>query len=369
MTWEVSITQGLMRFVAGITVEVVGWMGIPAVQHANLVEVGTGMIGIDEACSGVRSLQSAFMLSLFLGEMNQFSVIRRTALLGASLLLVVAANITRTTFLVWTGANRGLGQLEAWHDAAGMLVMLIVLPALLGLAWFMKPKTSRSLRADRQAWRRPVWPRWAGVAAISWIGACMLATEVWYRAHETGLAANARWSVVWPEQSPEFKKTELPRNSLAVLRCSNSDSAVWQDEAGNDWSGFVLRWNPGRNSAQLARGHRPEICFPASGARLLQDYGLVSMPVGGVDLVFHHQSFETAAGLAHVFYSLSSDRGPASEAALLDDGSYASRIQAVAAGRRNLGQQVLEIVVHGPESGAEAAALLQLRLPGLIRCQ
>ena len=50
------------------------------------------------------------------------------------------ANLSRTTFLVWAAANRGMHQMEAWHDTAGILVMLIVLPGLLALAHLMKPK-------------------------------------------------------------------------------------------------------------------------------------------------------------------------------------------------------------------------------------
>ena len=77
MELEQSIIQNLMRLVAGLTVEVAGWLGIPALQHGNLIEVKGGVVGIDEACSGVRSLQSALMLSLFLGEMYRFAVRRR----------------------------------------------------------------------------------------------------------------------------------------------------------------------------------------------------------------------------------------------------------------------------------------------------
>ena len=40
MEMETTITQGLMRVVAGLTAEVAGWLGIPAVQHGNLIEVG-----------------------------------------------------------------------------------------------------------------------------------------------------------------------------------------------------------------------------------------------------------------------------------------------------------------------------------------
>ncbi|HTA31578.1 MAG TPA: exosortase/archaeosortase family protein, partial [Candidatus Cybelea sp.] len=70
---EQIVTQGLMRFVAGLTVDIADWLNIPAIQDGNLVTIGAGVVGIDEACSGVRSLQSALMLSLFLGEMNRFS--------------------------------------------------------------------------------------------------------------------------------------------------------------------------------------------------------------------------------------------------------------------------------------------------------
>ena len=123
MTWEQTAIQGLMRFVAGLTVELAGWLGIPAVQHANVVEVGAGMVGIDEACSGVRSMQSALMLSLFLGELHRFSAPRRLVLLAASFGFVLVANLARTTFLVWAAANRGMHQMEQWHDTAGVLVM------------------------------------------------------------------------------------------------------------------------------------------------------------------------------------------------------------------------------------------------------
>ncbi len=92
MQWEQTIIQGLMRFVAGLTVDVAGIMSIPAIQRGNLIEVGPGIVGIDEACSGVRSLQSALMLSLFLGEVNRFSWLRRAGLIGGSLLFVLLSN-------------------------------------------------------------------------------------------------------------------------------------------------------------------------------------------------------------------------------------------------------------------------------------
>lgn len=50
MEWEQGVIQGLMRFVAELTVVVANSLGIPAIQHGNLIEVGAGWVGIDEAC-------------------------------------------------------------------------------------------------------------------------------------------------------------------------------------------------------------------------------------------------------------------------------------------------------------------------------
>ncbi|HTA30811.1 MAG TPA: exosortase/archaeosortase family protein [Candidatus Cybelea sp.] len=372
MEMETAVIQGLMRQVAGWTVEVAGWLGIPAVQHGNLVEVGAGLVGIDEACSGVRSLQSALMLSLFLGEMYRFSWLRRGGLLAASLLFVLVANLTRTTFLVWAAATRGIVQMQAWHDTAGILVMCVVLPCLMGLAYVMKPRVPAPVSGAAPSPPQapailPVLPRWAGIAALAWLVFAQLATEVWYRTHESDLIPNARWSVAWPAQSPRFRKTAVPENSLAILRCSNSDAATWQDDEGELWSAFLLRWNPGKNSEQLAKGHRPEICFPAAGARLVQDFGQTNLDAGGVVLPFRHESFESGANILHVFYCLWSDKRAPHEPRLAEDGSRSSRLEAVLAGKRNLGQQVLEIVIQGPDSSDEAVSTLKQQLPSLVR--
>ena len=365
--WEQTCIQGLMRLVTGLTVTVADGLGIPAVQHGNLVEVGAGVVGIDEACSGVRSLQSALMLSLFLGEMYRFSVLRRIGLLFGSLVFVLLANLTRTSFLVWAAANRGLHQMESWHDAAGNLVMFIVLPGLMLLAYLMKPRNASPAPQSGATQPLVAIPRWIGLSVVVWLGITEVASELWYRSHESQLVSNARWSVAWPTNSPQFKKSAVPEKSLAILRCSDSESAGWQDDAGNAWSGFILRWAPGKNSAQLSKGHRPDTCFPAAGAHLVSDFGMVVVSANGLKLPFRHQAFDGGAGPFHVFYCLWSDRISLNEKQLLEDGSKASRIQAALAGKRHLGQQVLELVIRGPDTDEAAVALLKEQLPALVR--
>lgn len=371
MQFEQFFVQNLMRLVAGWTVDVSGLLGTPALQHGNLIEVGNGrIVGIDEACSGVRSLQSALMLSLFLGELNRFSQPRRIALFASSIIFVLLANLSRTTFLVQVAAKQGLHQMEKVHDWAGLIVMIVVLIGLLLLAHFMQGKSAAtpggaSIDAGQERFVMP--PIWFSASAILWLAIAGLSTEFWYRFHESNLVANERWSVAWPVNSAEFKKTEVPEGSLAILRCSDSDAASWEDASGNRWSGFLLRWAPGRNSAQLAKGHRPDICFPAAGAQLLEDHGIIIASVGGVQLPFHYQTFVTGQTVSHVFYCLWSDRRSRNAVDAEEDGSLSSRVRAVIDAKRNLGQQVIELVIQTADSSDVVIPLLNQTLPGLIR--
>ena len=64
---------------------------IPAVQHGNVIEVKIGLVGVDEACSGVRSLQATLMVSVFFGELYCASWLRRIVLVlcGAPIAFLV----------------------------------------------------------------------------------------------------------------------------------------------------------------------------------------------------------------------------------------------------------------------------------------
>lgn len=369
MEVETGVIQGLMRFVAMLTTDAVGFLGIPALQRGNLIEVASGIVGIDEACSGVNSLQSALMVSLFLGEQHRFGWRGRLGLLSGSVGFVLLANTARTTFLVWAAATRGIETMERWHDTVGMCVMVGVLGMMFALAWALKPKAAdrTTPRADRRFPPVAPIPRYIGVASLGWVLLVLAGTEAWYRLHEGALVPSPAWSFAWPTGDPEFKRLPIAEASLAMLRCTKTESASWMSAEGDQWRAAVLRWEPGRNSAQLAKGHRPDICFPAMGARLGEDYGTVTVDVGGLRLPLHHQMFESGSRSLHVFYCLWPDKVSPRSEGLLEDGSRGSRFRAAWAGNRHVGQTVLEVVVQGPESGAAAASLIHTLLPGWIK--
>src|SRR5262249_1915687 len=144
------------------------------------------------------------------------------------------------------------------------------------------------------------------------------------------LVSGIRWSVHWPQQAASFHKLKIDNEIRAVLRFDEGDAAAWRlsspvnaAEPNNvACSLYVLRWNPGKNSALLPNLHRPDVCLPASGWTQVADHAVRRYPISdSVELPFRHfefqRSFENSTPeTAHAFYCLSEDRAAASSAPL-----------------------------------------------------
>jgi exosortase len=121
---ESPIIQSLTRINAAMVIEVMGALGIPALQHGNVIEVGTGVVGIDEACSGIRSFQSSIMISLFLGALYDLTPLRRILFVPIGFALAMMFNLGRTSFLTYVAAKEGVAAIDKYHDPAGLWIMV-----------------------------------------------------------------------------------------------------------------------------------------------------------------------------------------------------------------------------------------------------
>ena len=131
---EKGLTQDLMQVVASLTVELLGWLDIPALQRGNLIELGTGTVGIDEACSGIRSFQSCLMAALLMGELYRLRLRPRLALVAIGITLGFCFNVMRTLLLSYQANQQGLGAIEKWHDPAGLTITVACFFCLWALA-------------------------------------------------------------------------------------------------------------------------------------------------------------------------------------------------------------------------------------------
>jgi Transmembrane exosortase (Exosortase_EpsH) len=95
---EDYVIQGLTQAATVVTVASLNLFHISAVQHGNVIELKTGLVGIDEACSGVRSLQATLMVSLFLGELYRVSRPRKIVIVLCGALIALCAMLDAPLF-------------------------------------------------------------------------------------------------------------------------------------------------------------------------------------------------------------------------------------------------------------------------------
>ena len=398
---EGGTTSNLMRIVASIAAEAAALLGIPAQLEGRLIRLSTGVVGVNEACSGVRSLQTSLMIGLLFGELKRLDVMRRIVLVTGAAAIAMVANVCRTIFLVWIASSRGIGAVDEWHDTAGYVILGLVFAGSVGLAASLgKAATPRASAPSTSEARPPAassrttagWPamRAAFVSMIAFLLLAEVAVEAWYRSAEGDAAQRVKWTVRWPENAPGF--TEVPVEGFdPILQFDEGRGAIWQPRDGSPAGAqrdarpslsyllYLFRWEPGRGSVLRARTHQPDRCLPNAGWSKVADHGVRNNVVDGVALPFRHLEFSrtaTKAGteqFAHAFHCVAGDTLKAGQPEQLREadgapGQKSAASQFLAAIRqreRGRGQQVMQVVmvsaaqVPAPEAQKRLASLLR----------
>jgi exosortase len=427
---ETPIIQALTRMSASITIEVLGWLGVPALAHGNVIEVATGMVGIDEACSGIRSFQSSIMISLFFGEFYALNRSRRWLLVPAGFVFSMAFNVCRMTLLTLIAAQKGIPAISQYHDPAGFTIAIACTVALWGLALLLRSPKSRvpspqsdlgpsTLRSSATAEDGPtselrsptseastlnpqpstskdqqsvvrVKPQSSHAASsgqesvvatlnpqpstlnrlalglIVWLVLVEAGVELWYRHLESQLKPGPSWSVVFPQDNPTLKDLPIDEKTRYLLRFDEGKQAAWTESDGTLWQVFYCSWLPGRVAGYLAKRHTPEICLQATGLKMVSGPELTMMNVHGVELPVRSYVFETAGGPINVFHCRW-EAGADESAYVQHESARFNLVRGIWAGRGNKGQTVLEIIITGVDDPAQARAALIRQLDKLIK--
>ena len=349
---EALVSNSLMGRTAGATAEILCLLGVPSVQTGNLVHIENGVIDIDEACSGIRSLQAMVMISLFLGELFRLKPGRRILLVALGLAFTLVANVIRTVALSSIGFSRGMGAVDHYHDAAGFAVLILSLGATLFAAFKLRPAKTPAAMPGLQPLALTL-PFNLSVGLLIWLMAIEVSVETWYRLHETKWQG-WRWAVQWPRQAEDFRLVEIPKRSLRLLMCDESHAATWKGADGSEWSLYWVRWNPGNMQAEAAKVHRPDVCLNAEGAIMEKDMGMHFAPVGGIQVPFHGYIFRMGEKTLCVFFSVSEEDAGASPIGWNPQFESTEMIRRAFEGRRRAGVQSLEVAVSGYQSDTQA---------------
>lgn len=366
--WPVKIEQALIQtlteWVSALTVDGLNLCSIPAIRHGNLIEISSGMVGVEEACSGVRSFQATLMASLFLGQLWTFPWRSRLLLIGAGAVFAFFCNIVRALLLSLVAEKKGLDAIEKWHDPAGFTILGVCFVGLLCLALLLRPKVGRGLAASGTAESQKLPAGWV-MGLTAWVAFAAVGTEWWYRSAPAGVSN--WWRVEWPEKQPGFAEIPLTPK-VREMQFDNGRQAQWREGDGSQWTMFYFRWLPGLAvSRSFARWHNPEQCLGSTGFKRVAEYEPTIIRKGDIELLFRTYRFDAGEQVNYVFFCVWEDRMEPGAALRTTQGwTAANHWRAVLERKRRLGQQVLEVVIAGIKDERAARTAFEGRIVSLL---
>lgn len=347
---EGPIIQSFTRMDVAATTEIMGLFGIPAIPHGNVIEVATGSVGIDEACSGIRSFQATLMVSLFLGEWLRLGSKQRLQLVLSGFLFSLLFNFMRLCVLVSVASRHGIAAVSRWHDPTGVTILLGCLFGLWFLAhWFARknpkveipsPKTSRS----RVSVANSPFPTFAFFGLAFWLLIAETCVTNWYRYHEARMPSPVTWDIKWPVNLT-MRQLPIAPETRQILRYDEADSRAWQAD-DRSWQVVYLRWNPGSVATRLTYNHTPEVCLTASGHRIAEMSAPMNLTARGLEFPFRFYRLGDTPQPVFVGYCLWEDRAT-SHAFNTASLGWGNRLGPVLEGQRNTGQRSIELVITG----------------------
>ena len=314
---EVPLVDHLMTFVATVSTEGLHFLGFEAVRQGHTIQLPTGFVEVEEACSGVRSIQSTIMAGWLVGELWRFRPVGRGLLLVWAAAVAVTFNLLRTFTLAWLSAQRGPAIMEQWHDTAGYLVFVVSFATVIGGAWLARPRSLRSGKLDtttltgnapaasasisNAAAHTPRWLPPRGVAAVILLLLGPLPVSLAWYALRAPAVAQPVWSLNLPAAVPAAKVAPVSPNLAQALFSDEGLQASWTDADGHEWLLYYFVWQRAR-AAQLGGVHVPLRCLPAVGWVLDHQGPNLTWSRDGVTLIFNTYEFVHGSTRIYVFY-------------------------------------------------------------------
>lgn len=264
------LTLGLQSGVTGAVMDALQILGVPARQHGNIIELARTTVGVEEACSGVRSLVSCVYAGFFFAAWQVRRPARRVVLIVAAPLLALGMNFVRSLTLTLL-ANGGTDISGAWHDATGFAILGVTAAVLAGLAVLLEsreqPATIPPAGTVVPARSLGIFWTMTGVAgAVGLFFFLNARPSSGPRPPEPVPFADLLppradgWRVVTPDDLYRFSDI-LHTEHLA----ERTYLRTGPDGAATQLTVYVAFWPAGQSSVSGVASHTPDACWPGAG--------------------------------------------------------------------------------------------------------
>ena len=346
---EQDVMGILMSWNASVTTEILHWAGFEALCQGNLIVLPGGVLGVEEACSGIRSLQSGMMMALFFGEVFRLRWTRRGVLVLFAVCAAMVGNIIRSFLLGWIASIRGISAVGSWHDSAGLLILLLTVGIVLGFA--LRWKNIRSgevpLLIQSTVLRDATNPVSLSpfIPVIFLLLFSLIGTERWFRLHEQGEVPGFNWELQQRKTGEGVSAVTIPSDTLRLLFHPSGFSERWKKPTGEEGQVFYFRWPPGRTAAQAVTMHNPEVCLSSIGMHLQKPLTPLVYEKNGASIPLKAWLFESHGRPVYVFHATLQEGVKSGHESEVPEDSFKGRYENLALGHRNHGQRMVEVAL------------------------
>lgn len=354
LAWDLQFAQILQQNVSSIVRDILLLLGRDAELEGHLIRLATCTVGVDEACSGIRGLQSSVVVALFLGQFFRLRLISRAILFVSGIVFAFLLNLIRATFLAYLSAAKGIDMATRWHDPIGIaesigaLVLLLLLVLLLRKVFNVKTGPSFDDETHGSfVFLHQSCPRHFAGFTIAWLSFILFFNAFWYWHNEKNLPLTTPARVEFHHNTHTFEKQRISDAIRAQLHYNKAVSARWKSNNNLDYLGFYCRWEQGSGSPLALAVHTPEVCLQLRGYRLVDKHKEVLLDIPGSDqpVPFEAHTFTYHEKTVHIFRCYWPDRLLDGEFPGFPKQGYSSsgRIKATLKGFRNPGATMIAI--------------------------
>jgi exosortase len=120
-------------------------MGAVVQRDGMTLVLPTGTLGIENPCSGLRSLLALVATGALFGWMQPGAAWRRVAVVVAAIPIAMLGNAVRITLLILVAHYGDVARATgAFHDRSGVIIYAVALGALMALRALLTPRTIRA---------------------------------------------------------------------------------------------------------------------------------------------------------------------------------------------------------------------------------
>ncbi|MEY4938424.1 MAG: hypothetical protein RIQ93_159 [Verrucomicrobiota bacterium] len=131
---ESQVSLALLRKVVTVVAFVFDLIGVPIEQQGNVLSLPNGSVGVEDACSGIRSLTGCLFAGSFLAAVFLDRAWKKVTLVLAAMFFAFCTNLARSLFLTAWAYNYGPQAIAGTvHDVAGYAVLGLTVIGLLCL--------------------------------------------------------------------------------------------------------------------------------------------------------------------------------------------------------------------------------------------